>query len=134
MHVCCMGFYEELIQTLNASLNEDFEGKTSRMGKACDVHPTTLKRLLDGERSKWAQMLGRIADAARVTVCRGKASPVEERPLVSPEAIRVDEVITAMRKAGMVPEAIRDGAVRELAAMFEKKIDEEQPKQTRRAS
>lgn len=87
-----MGFYEELIETLNKSLDEDFEGKTSHMGKASEVHPTTLKRLLDGERSKWAQMLGRIADAANVKVMRGgrAADQTREVCFVAPKRLSVE--------------------------------------------
>ena len=89
-----MGFYEELIATLNASLEEDFEGKTSHMGKACEVHPTTLKRLLDGERSKWAQMLGRIADAANVRVSRGSVARKQAREVcfVAPKRLSVEDL------------------------------------------
>jgi hypothetical protein len=69
-----MGFYEELIEAMRTSLQEDFNGKMSHMGKACSVHPSTLKRLLDGERSTWAQALGRIADAAQLQVLRKSTS------------------------------------------------------------
>lgn len=93
MQEFCMGFYEELIATLNLSLEKDFAGKTSHMGKACEVHPTTLKRLLDGERSKWAQMLGRIADAANVKVKKdGGVTPARDVCFVEPKKLSVADM------------------------------------------
>lgn len=74
-----MGFYEQMIEALNRSLREDYDGKTSHMGKACGVHPTTLKRLLDGERSTWAQMLGRVADAAGLQIGNDPAEQPQTR-------------------------------------------------------
>lgn len=94
MQIESMGFYDELIATLNKSLHEDFDGKTSHMGKACDVHPTTLKRLLEGERSKWAQMLGRIADAANVHVASTGFAPDQSRDVcfVAPKRLSVEDM------------------------------------------
>jgi len=87
-----MGFYEELIQALNSSLEENFDGKMSHMGKACDVHPTTLKRLLSGERSKWAQMLGRVADAAGVSPSAASTNQTREVCYVAPKRLSVEDV------------------------------------------
>lgn len=68
MYSGSMGFYEELISGLNQALNEDFEGKLSRLAKSAGSHPTTVKRILKGERSKRLDLVCRIADSAGLKV------------------------------------------------------------------
>jgi hypothetical protein len=105
----------------------------NHMATETGIEQKSLKRFLDGDGGLTLEVASRAFDLLGVRVVfPGEIN--SSSPPVSPEAARVDEVVKAMRQAGMVPEAIRDGAVRELAAMFEKKTDIEQPKQTKRAS
>lgn len=63
-----MGFFVDLLEGLNRGLDDWFEGKYSRLAKAAGSHPTTVKRILSGERSKRLDLVCRLADQAGVEV------------------------------------------------------------------
>ncbi|MDL2268244.1 S24 family peptidase [Desulfovibrio sp. OttesenSCG-928-G15] len=63
-----MTFYEELIEGLKKSVSEDFDGKLTRLAKAADTHPTTVTRLLQGDRQKWLNLISRLADSAGLKI------------------------------------------------------------------
>lgn len=63
-----MGFYKDLLMNLHRSVGKKFEGKHSRLAKRAGTHTSTVKRILDGERSTWLEAIGSIADAAGLAI------------------------------------------------------------------
>ncbi len=65
-----MGFFEDIISALNQGLNKKYNGKYSHLAKAADVHATTVKKILSGERTTWLGALSRMADATGISICQ----------------------------------------------------------------
>lgn len=63
-----MAFYENLISGLRRAVEEKYDGKPSRLAKVADTHPSTLARLMDGDRKKWLMLISRLADAAGLDI------------------------------------------------------------------
>lgn len=63
-----MSFYDDFIAGLRATVDRDFGGKRSHFAAHARTHPSTLSRILDGERSTWLHSICRMADSAGMTL------------------------------------------------------------------
>ena len=92
-----MGFYERLLEELNLALSEQFDGKMSHFAKAADAHPTTVKRILTGERSKRLSLICRLADSAGIQISgpfssKDQAHTAKNVHFVKPQILSAEDV------------------------------------------
>mgnify|MGYP000538862888 CR=1 FL=1 len=90
-----MGFYEELIEGLKKALDERFGGKYVRLAKAAGSHPTTIKRIVEGERSKRLDLVSRLADQAGLSIqnfSEGSTDTTREVKFVAPKILSAEEM------------------------------------------
>ncbi|UJX41724.1 S24 family peptidase [Desulfovibrio sp. JY] len=78
MLITQMGFYEDFILGLKSVVSERFDNKPSRLAKSAGAHTSTVTRIIDEERSTWLESIGRIADAAGLTVVPRELSKGDE--------------------------------------------------------
>lgn len=74
---------------MNDGLKERYNGKYSHLAKAAEVHATTVKKVLGGERTTWLGALSRMADATGVKVCQDE---LPKNKLVD-KAIRLEQQV-----------------------------------------
>lgn len=65
-----MSFFEDIIKAMNKGLEQRYNSKYSHLAKAAEVHATTVKKILSGERTTWLGALSRMADATGVKICQ----------------------------------------------------------------
>lgn len=87
-----MGFYEDLIHGIKSSVEAQFDDKPSRLAKAAGTHPSTLARLMSGDRQKWLQLISRIADSAGLRIVHGGCADARDVCFVNAHVVSSADV------------------------------------------